>query len=101
MDPASEWILFLEKNPHFFEICKGDFFISILESIEKAPKSFATLHKLFPEIEEKDLQEIMGVLQQMKIATVSENPFGIFFELGPEGKRLLAAYRKTKKFYTA
>lgn len=100
MDPASDWILFLEKNPHFFEICKGDFFISILEAMEKAPQSMAGLKKRFPEIEEKDLDEIMGVLQEMKIVSVSDNPMGIFFDLASQGKKLLYAYKKTKKFYS-
>jgi len=100
MDPANEWFLFLEKNPHFFEICKGDFFISILEAIEKSPQTIAGLKKRFPEIDEKDLEDIMGLLREMEIVAVSDNPLGLFFSLGQQGKKLLFAYRKTKKFYS-
>ncbi len=95
-----KWILFLERNPQFYELSKGDFFIRFLEKISEGSKSFHELKVIFPEIEENDMQIIMDAL--LKLGVVSSNRVGlkIFFTLAAQGKKLLSAYKATHKFFS-
>jgi len=100
MGVEEDWILFLERNPHFYELTKGDFFIQFLEKISEGTTSFTKLKSSFPKVEEKDLQVIMEALTELKVIEKGEAGGKVFYSLTAEGKKLLAAYRKTKKFYT-
>ncbi len=95
-----DWILFLERNPQFYELSKGDFFIRFLEKISEGAKGFPDLKSLFPEIEENDMQIIMDSF--LKRGVVSSNRVGpkIFFTLTVQGKKLLSAYKATHKFFS-
>lgn len=95
-----DWILFLERNPQFYELSKGDFFIRFLEKISEGAKSFHELKVIFPKIEEKDLHVIMDSF--LRLGVVSSNKVGlkIFFTLTVQGKKLLSAYKATHKFFS-
>jgi hypothetical protein len=100
MAAEDEWILFLERNPQFFELSKGDFFIRFLEKISEGAKSFSDLRQFFPEIESDDMQTIMDSFLKLKVvSSISIGP-KIFYVIAPEGKKLLNAYKKTKRFYS-
>ena len=99
MNAEQEWVLFLERNPQFYEISKGRFFVKFLESVCMGAKSFSDLSGLFPKIEEKDLQQITDVLLKLKVISKSKADNNVFFGLTPEGKRFLVAYHKAKKFF--
>jgi DNA-binding HxlR family transcriptional regulator len=100
MDVEEGWILFLERNPHFYELTKGDFFIQFLEKISQGTTSFNKLKSLFPKVEEKDLQMIMEALTELRVIAKAEAGGQVFYSLTADGKKLLSTYRKTKKFYT-
>jgi hypothetical protein len=95
-----KWILFLERNPQFYELSRGDFFIRFLEKISEGAKGFHELTVLFPKIEEKDLYVIMDSF--LKLGVVSSNRVGlkIFFTLTVQGKKLLSAHKATHKFFS-
>jgi len=99
MAVEEDWILFLEKNPHFYELTKGDFFIQFLEKIYEGAKSFSDIKALFPQIEEDDLKVIMDVFLKLKIVVVMKIGSKFFFSMTEDGKKLLFAYRKTAQFY--
>jgi hypothetical protein len=100
MGAEEDWILFLEKNPQFYELTKGDFFIQFLEEISKGAKSFDNLKLIFPNVEEKDLQTVMETFLKLKV--VSKIMLGpkVFFGITAAGKRLLSAYKKAKRFFS-
>jgi len=100
MGTAEDWFLFLEKNPHFYEMSKGDFFIKFLESLVKDAKSFSDLMVLFSRIEEDDLQLIMETLLELKVVSSVKIGSKFFYTITEEGKKLLAEYKKTKRFYS-
>jgi len=100
MEPGEKWIMFLEKNPKFYRLSKGGFFIKFLEAISSGTKSIAGLRKKFPEMGKARLQEVMqtfleiGVLSEKKVLGKS------FYTITPEGEKFLAEYRKTRKSFT-
>ncbi len=100
MGAEDEWIFFLEKNPQFYELSKGTFFIRFLEKIEQGAKSFSDLRQFFPEIEEEDLNTIMDAFLKLRVASSLKIGPKVFYVIAPEGKKLLQAYKKTKRFYS-
>jgi hypothetical protein len=94
------WILFLEKNPQFYELSKGDFFILFLEKISQGTTKFIDLKSIFPEIEEKDFETIMDSLVKLKVVSRTEAGGDVFFNVTPIGKELLSTWKKTHKFYS-
>ena len=101
MNVEDEWILFLETNPEFYELSKGDFFIKFLERLSKNVKSFSELRGFFPKIEAKDLKLILDSLVKLKAISTSKMKGQIFYTVTSKGKNLLRLYRKTEKFFKA
>ena len=100
MGVEDEWILFLEKNPQFYELSKGDFFIRFIEKIAKGVKKFAELKSFFPDVEEKDFETIMDSLVQLGVVSKTEAGGIILFNITPTGKKLLSTWKKTHKFFS-
>ena len=94
-----DWILFLEKNPQFYQISKGDFYIQFLEKIADSAKNFSDLRSIFPIIEEDDLHIILDTLLKLKVISKVKTGSDFFFTLSADGKKLLIAYNKTKRFF--
>jgi len=99
MNAEQEWTIFLEKNPLFYEISKGRFFIQFLEVIAPGAKCFSDLNALFPLIEDEDLHQIMDVLLRLKVVSRMTVDNRVFFAITPEGTRFLSAYANAKKFF--
>lgn len=100
MSVGEDWIFFLEKNPQFYELTKGDFFIRFLQEIEAGAKNISELAVAFPRVEKGDIEKTLDAL--LKLRVVSRVHIGpkLFFALSDEGKRLLEAYRRARSFYT-
>jgi len=101
MGVEEDWILFLEKNPRFYELTKGDFFIQFLAELDSGARSFAELKACFPVIEEEDLGVIMDSLLKLRVVEKSAVSGEFFYTLSADGKKLLSVYRKTHAFFKA
>ncbi len=100
MNIEDDWILFLEKNPHFYELSKGDFFIRFLERLAEGAKSFSDLKALFPAVEEEDMHLIMDSLLKLRVVSQARLATKVFYTITLEGKKLLSTYKKTKEFFS-
>jgi len=100
MGIEEDWIFFLEKNPHFFELAKGDFFIKFLEKLSDGAKSLSDLKLAFPKIEERDLEAIMEAFLELRAVSRLKLGKRSFYSLTDSGKTFLAKYRQTKSFFT-
>tara|TARA_Y100000310_G_C20327677_1_gene643756 strand:- start:103 stop:408 length:306 start_codon:yes stop_codon:yes gene_type:complete len=99
MGVEEDWILFLEKNPQFYELSKGDFFIRFLKELDTGAKTFSEIRATFPIIEEEDVNIILDSLLKLKVvfkSTVNDN---FFYSLSEDGKKLLSTYNKTHEFF--
>lgn len=101
MGIEADWILFLEKNPQFYELSKGDFFIRFLEKLGSGAKSFPEMRAGFPVIEEDDIRVIMDALLKLGVVEKFKAGERFFYTLSNEGKKLLSTYNKTHKFFNA
>lgn len=96
----ADWILFLEKNPQFYELSKGDFFMLFLENISKGTRKASDLKALFLDIEIKDFDTIMDSLVKLEVVSKTEAGGEVFFNVTPIGKELLSTWKKTHKFFS-
>jgi len=101
MDIEEDWILFLERNPQYFEITKGGFFMPILESISEGTKTREELLKLSSEVTMDDVYSVIKKLVELKLVSKSRTSSQTLYAISEEGERLLEVYTKTKKFFSA
>ena len=101
MGIEEDWILFLERNPQYYEITKGGFFMPFLEKIAEGTKTQEELLKIFSGVTMNDVQSVMKVLVDLKLVLKSRTSSQTLYSVSKEGKRLLNVYSKTKKFFSA
>lgn len=102
MKPEDEWILFLEKNPAFFELCKDALAMRILEKLGSGSKSIAALKKSFPNESERVLRLALKKLVEAKAAVAVRLESMDFYAITPDcGKELLCFYGKPGGFFIA
>jgi len=99
MDVTERWILFLEKNPQFYELSKGDFFVRFLEQVSGGTRSVAGLRRFFPGVERSDLEEIMNAFLELKLISEKRILGKSFYSITKEGEKFLSEYEKTRRFY--
>lgn len=99
MEPEKEWLVFLQGNPQFFEITKGEFYVRILESLGEG-KDVSELVSLFPEKSPEDFKKAMALLEGLKTVSKMDSGTRVVYRIAPEGERLLEAYSKARKFFS-
>ena len=101
MGVEESWILFLERNPQFYELTKGDFFIRFLNLLSESAKSFSEIRASFPVIEEDDIGVILDALVKLNVVSRSKVGGNFFYALSNDGKKLLSTYERTHEFFKA
>lgn len=102
MKPEDELVLFLEKNPGFFELCKDALAMHILEKLGSGSKSIAVLKKSFPNERDRALRLALKKLVEAKAAVAVRLETMDFYAITPDcGKELLCLYKKTGGFFIA
>lgn len=102
MTPEEKWILFLEKNPAFFALCKNALALRILEKLGDGPKSAKAIKEIFSGERDRAIRLALNALVEAKAAAVVRLEAKDIYVITPAaGKELSSLYGKAGRFFIA
>ena len=100
MDPQQEFVRYLENNPQFYEISQSELYMQLLLVLEKRAHSMEELHEIFPDIEDKDMELIIGSLMAVKLVERTRiSDTKIVYYISEAARGLLSHYKNARKHF--
>ena len=94
-----ELVHYLEQHPAYYAIMKSNICILLLGSLSSKAKNALMLKREFPRMEQQDLAELIGMLEEIGVISHLDTGSNRFYYTNKQGKAFLAVYRVTKERY--
>jgi len=101
MSAKEDFINFVQHHPSYYSIIKSPLFLDVLTHLTTGAKSSIQLHSHFSYIESSDLDEIIHVLEKVKLIKRVKGGSKLIFYASDDAQLLLDKYATAKDFLSS